>query len=102
MVMDKYNVQQTVTLAAGTVLLLSERQAKARRNSLVKIEGRDLYRATALVQFKAGEEIGLEGPAPKAMAAVLSAPGKAKTKPTKAEVAKADDASGDASPDRSL
>ncbi len=66
----KVRALQTVTLGPGTVLALSERQA-ARRAHLLLPEGSGRYRTVASVQFKAGEEFGVDAELPKALADVV-------------------------------
>lgn len=58
---------KATTFAAGTVLALSEHQAAARRHALKPL-GRGRYEAIVAIQFKAGEEIGLDGELPKTLA----------------------------------
>ena len=65
--MKKYVTTAIVTLPAGTVMELNAEQAAARRHALVT-HSKGVYRATAAVQFKRGEMIGLEVEPPKAMA----------------------------------
>lgn len=66
--MRKYTTTAIVTLPAGTVMELNVEQAAARRHALQSQRGPNLYRATAPVQFKRGEVIGLEVEPPKALA----------------------------------
>jgi hypothetical protein len=62
--MNRYRTIDTLTVAAETVLALSEDQVRRRRHQLEALgEGR--YRALTLVQFKRGEVFGLEGELPK-------------------------------------
>lgn len=66
----KYRALETVAFGPGARLVLSKEQAARRQHVLIKITDK-LYETTALVQFKAGEEFGLEGVLPKSLAAVL-------------------------------
>lgn len=66
--MKKYTTTAIVTLPAGTVMELTAEQAAARRHALQQQRGPNLYRATAPVQFKRGEVIGLEVEPPKSLA----------------------------------
>lgn len=66
----KVRALQTVIIGPGTVLALSERQA-ARRAHLLLAEGGGRWRTLAPVQFKAGEEFGVDVALPKALAAAI-------------------------------
>lgn len=66
--MKKYTTTTIVTLPAGTVMELTPEQAAARRHAIESLRGNGLYRATAPVQFKRGEVIGLDVEPPKALA----------------------------------
>lgn len=68
--MLKQRTTAVVRFPAGTLLALTKDQARARRHALAA-EGGNLYRSTAPVEFKAGEEFGIEGEPPKAIAGVL-------------------------------
>lgn len=68
--MRSYITQAVITLPEGTVMQLSDAQAAARRYALAPV-GKNTWRATASVQFKAGEELGLEVDPPKQMAQEL-------------------------------
>ena len=70
--MIRHIISQTTEFAAGTRLQLSEAQARRRRHVL-QADGDGIYVATAIVQFKAGEEIGLEGEPTKAQAEAVVA-----------------------------
>lgn len=62
--MKRYRTRQALPLAAGTVVHLSEAQARDRRGRVVDLgEGR--YQLAELLTFKAGEVLGLEGELPK-------------------------------------
>lgn len=65
--MKKYTTTAIVTLPAGTVMELNAEQAASRRHAVAAI-GKGVYRATAAVQFKRGEVIGLDVEPPKALA----------------------------------
>lgn len=66
----KVRTLQAVTLGAGTVLELTQRQA-ARRAGQLAAEGGNRYRALVPVCFKAGEEFGVTVALPKALADVV-------------------------------
>lgn len=66
----KYRALETVTFGPGARLVLSKEQAAPRQHVLTKIADK-LYETTALVQFKAGEEIGFQGELPKSLSNVL-------------------------------
>lgn len=70
--MTKYRTTGAVTFGAGAVLGLSDSQAAARVASLVAL-GKGVYRAQQPVQFKAGEELAVDGRLPKALADDLDA-----------------------------
>ncbi len=70
--MIRHIISQTTEFAAGTRLQLSEAQARCRRHVL-QAAGDGVFVATAIVQFKAGEEIGLEGEPTKAQAEAVVA-----------------------------
>lgn len=57
--MKKYTLTRTVLVDAGTVLALTEAQVRARKLSLEAV-GEGVYKTTAIVNFKAGEMIGME------------------------------------------
>lgn len=83
----KVRALHTVTIGPGTVLALSARQA-ARRAAVLLPEGGGRWRTTALVQFKAGEEFGIDAELPKALAELLetgAAPKAPRRKPGAAE-----------------
>lgn len=65
--MKKYQTTTIATLPAGTVMELTAEQAAKRAYALQAL-GKNVYRATAAVQFKRGEVIGLDAEPPKAMA----------------------------------
>lgn len=60
----------TIAFGPGARLILTEGQAATRPNALRKL-GNGLYETTASVQFKAGEQIGIEGEVSKALLASL-------------------------------
>ena len=64
-------INKTTEFAAGTRMKLTDAQARARRHILHKV-GDGIYEATALVQFKAGEVVGIAGDLPKAVAATVA------------------------------
>lgn len=66
--MKKYTTTTIVTLPAGTVMELNAEQAAARRHAIEPLRGNGVYRATAPVQFKRGEVLGLDAEPPKALA----------------------------------
>ncbi len=66
----KVRALTTVTFGPGARLVLTKEQAASRQHVLTKIADK-LYEATALVQFKAGEEFGLHSEMPKSLAAAL-------------------------------
>lgn len=68
--MRKFTVTGVLSLPAGSVLGLSERQAEARRHAL-KTRAAGVYEATSPVQFKAGEAIAFAGELPKALASLV-------------------------------
>lgn len=72
----KARVLAPVSFAAGTRLFLSEEQARLRSHAAKLLSG-GLYLTTAVVQFKAGEIIGIEGDLPKAMEALVETEAKA-------------------------
>ena len=57
--MLKVRTRKIVNVAAGTLLGLSDDQARRRAHNLTKEGGR--YRANVAVQFKAGEEFEIDG-----------------------------------------
>jgi hypothetical protein len=62
--MMNYRTIQALPLAAGTVVQLSEAQARDRRDRVEPLgEGR--FRLKELQAFKAGEVLGIEGELPK-------------------------------------
>jgi hypothetical protein len=58
--MKTYRTTQLLTVGPGTVLQLSEEQLKDRGHQ-VEALGKGRYRAKALMQFKRGEVLGIEG-----------------------------------------
>lgn len=88
----KVRALQTLMLAAGTVLTLSEAQA-ARRRHLLKPLGGSRFEALGVVCFKAGEELGVDGDLPKALAEAVEtdAPRAAKAPPRRKPAAPAPD-----------
>lgn len=66
----KIRATQTLALGPGTVLTLSGRQATCRAHALEHLGG-ERYRTRAAVEFKAGEELGVEGDLPKALYALV-------------------------------
>lgn len=62
--MKMYRTTQLVPVSAGTVVLLSEAQARDRKGRVEELgEGR--YRLKELLVFKKGEVLGIEGALPK-------------------------------------
>lgn len=62
--MKTYLIVKLLTVAAGTVVRLSAEQAQRRRGRVTDLgEGR--YQLNELLQFKAGEVVGIEGDLPK-------------------------------------
>ena len=57
--MDKYQVINNIVLCYGTLMELTEKQAKVRSISLRNVKN-NLYKAIDIVCFKAGEVIGLD------------------------------------------
>lgn len=57
--MKKYTLTRSVFIDAGTVLGLSEAQARPRKAAL-EAAGDGVYKTTAIVNFKAGEAVGME------------------------------------------
>ncbi len=57
--MEKYQVINNITLCYGTLMELTEKQAKIRSLSLRSVKN-NLYKAIDTVCFKAGEVIGLD------------------------------------------
>ena len=70
--MNRYLVVAAVAFHAGTVLGLSDAQAKARAHALEPV-AKGQWRVRGRVEFKAGEEIALAGDVPKAMLSQLGA-----------------------------
>ena len=68
----KYRVLSPVTFHAGATLGLTEAQAHARRYGLKPI-AKGLHQVIDSVQFKAGEEIAVQGDLPKVLVASLQA-----------------------------
>lgn len=66
----RYRVLQPLHVPAGTVLDLSAAQRASRRPWLQEVAD-GLVQATGPLQFKAGEELGIEGAYPQAVPAVL-------------------------------
>ena len=65
--LTKYRATSAVIFGAGAVLGLSEDQAAARGVALAPL-GKGLYSVRHPVQFKAGEELAVDGELPKALA----------------------------------
>lgn len=57
--MEKYQVINNIILCYGTLMELTEKQAKTRSFSLRSVKN-NLYKAIDIVCFKAGEIIGLD------------------------------------------
>ena len=74
--LSRYRTTGAVTFGAGTVLGLSDAQAAARESALLPL-GKGLFQTRQAVQFKAGEELRVEGGIPKALADDLDAVAKA-------------------------
>lgn len=76
--MKKYVVTAVkAAFNAGTVLGLTEKQAASRLHNLERIKS-GVYRVLKPVEFKRGEEIGLQGEAQKIFFTVISEPESAK------------------------
>jgi hypothetical protein len=69
----------TLPLGPGAILTLTGRQASRRAHALQHLGG-DRYQVTQPVQFKAGEELGVEGDLPKALADQIEGGDKPKAK----------------------
>lgn len=89
-------IDRVARFGPGTVLGLTSAQADSRRHYLETVDAKaGVYRTTARVEFKAGEEIDLEGAVPKALAAIVVDPktaaqaGKSKAAKSKAAKSKA-------------
>lgn len=83
--MNLYRAKQLVEVDAGSMLQLTDQQAKRRAPKIQRIEGGG-YRALVPVQFKAGETFGLEGELPKVQQALVErADGTAAHSPATAE-----------------
>lgn len=67
--MKEYTITRPVFIDAGTRLALSDAQARARRGQIKEV-GDGVFEATAIVNFKAGEVVGLET-VPKAIASAF-------------------------------
>jgi len=59
--MQKYKTLQVVRIGAGELVMLDDRQAKDRQHVL-QAKGKGLYEALTVLEFKAGEVIGLKDP----------------------------------------
>lgn len=59
--MKQYVTTATINFPAGTVLKLDEEQARSRAHLLTQTDRKGAYLAMDQVQFKKGEEIGLDG-----------------------------------------
>lgn len=68
--MQRVRLLAPITMAAGTVLALSDEQAHDRRHALSP-RGGGVYEAIAPVSFKAGAEIGCSPHLPKALGALV-------------------------------
>lgn len=78
-----YTTTTPITLPVGTVLALTKGQYADRANALqVQSAKKGLYLTTAIVQFKAGESIGIEGDLPKHLVDLMR--NDAPAKPSKA------------------
>ena len=62
--MQTYRAIDTLTVGEGTVLELTEAQAKTRAHKLQSL-GESRYQATDTLQFKRGETVKLDGELPK-------------------------------------
>lgn len=62
--MKMYRTIKAVPVSAGTVVLLTDEQARRRRGR-VEALGEGRYRLNELLAFKAGEVVGIEGALPK-------------------------------------
>jgi len=63
--MKTYRIVQLLAVGPGTEVLLTDAQA-ARRKHRLDMVGEGRYRTRDVLQFKAGEVVGLEGDLPKA------------------------------------
>lgn len=84
----KYRALEAVTFGPGARLILTKEQAAPRQHVLKHLSD-NLYETLAIVQVKAGEELGVVGDVPKALQAVLDSPEKPKDLAAKGEKPKA-------------
>ena len=73
--MEKYLIVAPATFGVGSRLGLSKEQAAARAHAL-KPAGKGVYIVQVPVQFKAGEQVSVEGDLPKVLAELVEAPKK--------------------------
>ena len=97
--MQKYKALQVIRIGAGETVVLSPIQAKDRKHFLEVVDqGKGIFKALAVLEFKAGEVVGLEKPG-KALWEALQPEGQDKTlfdlHLAKVEEAKADKAKAD-------
>jgi hypothetical protein len=80
--MKTYHAKAVITLAAGSVIALNEKQAADRAPRMERLAaGR--YRLKEALQMKSGESFGYEGDLPKAVAVLVeAAPDKSEEKKT--------------------
>jgi len=65
--MRRYRLIEQVTFGPGTLLGLSEAQLARRRHVPVFEPEGGAHRTIAMVQFKAGEELGVDGDLPRSL-----------------------------------
>ena len=77
--MQKYKALQVIRIGAGETVVLSTVQAKDRKHFLEVVDqGKGIFKALAVLEFKAGEVVGLEKPG-KALWEALQPEGQKKT-----------------------
>lgn len=69
--MRRYRLIDQVTFGPGTLLGLSEAQLARRRHAAVFEAAGDAHRTITLVQFKAGEELGVDGDLPRSLSSKM-------------------------------
>ena len=87
--MKQYRAKEVITLGAGSLVQLTEKQA-ADRTGRIERAGAGRYRLKHALHFKAGEAFGFEGEIPKALADLVEQASAAKAAPEK----KADEGAG--------
>lgn len=76
--MKNFIAKAVVTLAAGSVITLTEKQAKDRLPRLEPLKEKGWYRTRDALQIKAGESFGYEGELPRSIAGLVEQPKDAK------------------------